>query len=82
VNFKEYIENFIIEELLLGNGRNYINPDESLISSGIIDSLALMRLITFVEEQFDVVVEDDEVLPQNFETINIISEFLSNKKAS
>jgi D-alanine--poly(phosphoribitol) ligase subunit 2 len=80
MNNEGVLEQFIIEELLVGNGRKHIDPDESLISSGIIDSLALMRLISFIEDRFEVRIDDGEVIPDNFETINIIKEFLASKK--
>jgi len=74
------VERFIIEELLVGDSRTKIDPDQSLVSSGVIDSLALLRLIAFLEEKFGVVVGDDEVVPENFETINVIKAFVENKR--
>ena len=46
-----------------------VNENTALIDDGIIDSMALMRLITFVEERAGVRIPDDEVLPDNFQTI-------------
>lgn len=57
-----------------------LDPNESLVSSGVIDSLAILRLITFVEETFGVTVEDDEVVPENFETVHIIKEFVEARQ--
>jgi acyl carrier protein len=51
-----------------------------LISRGVLDSLALLRLIAFIEEQFGVTVNDDEVIPDNFETVNEIKSFIDKKK--
>jgi len=76
---KASIERFILDELLVGS-RASIGPDESLITSGVIDSLALLRLIGFIEEQFGVVVEDDEVVPENFESINVMTELVASKR--
>jgi len=80
MDIKKSIEQFILEELLFSTSDKEMDPDESLISSGVIDSLAILRLITFVEETFGVTVEDAEVVPENFETINIIAEFVEAKK--
>jgi acyl carrier protein len=74
------VEKFIVEELIMGGSNTKLDPDESLVSSGVIDSLAILRLITFIEETFGVTVEDDEVLPENFETINVIKEFVEAKQ--
>ena len=73
------IERFIVDELMMGGRQTKLDPDQSLISSGILDSLALLRLIEFVEDQFGVVINDGEVIPDNFETINVIKSFLAQK---
>jgi acyl carrier protein len=78
-NVSHTLERFIVDELMMGDQQTRIDPDASLISSGVVDSLALLRLIAFVEEQFGVTVEDEEVMPENFETLNIIESFVTAK---
>lgn len=73
------IERYIIDELMVTDESTKLDPDQSLISSGVIDSLAILRLIVFVEENFGIQVEDDEVLPENFDSINIMKSFVENK---
>ncbi|MCB8978388.1 MAG: acyl carrier protein [Ardenticatenaceae bacterium] len=73
------LERFIVDELMMGDKNTRVDPDVSLVSSGIVDSLALLRLIAFVEEKFGVTVEDDEVVPDNFETLNIMESFVAAK---
>jgi acyl carrier protein len=79
MNIEETVERFVIDELLVGDSQMKLDPDQSLVSSGVIDSLAILRLISFLEEKFGIVVEDDEVVPENFETINIIRAFIEGK---
>lgn len=74
------IERFVVDEIMLGDSNTKIDPNESLISSGVLDSLALLRLIAFLEEQMGVTVDDSEVIPENFETINEIKLFIEKKK--
>ncbi len=74
------IERFIVDEIMLGDNQTRIDPNDSLISSGVLDSLALLRLIAFLEEQIGITVEDSEVIPENFETINDIKAFINRKK--
>lgn len=74
------IERFIVDEIMLGDSNTKIDPNESLISSGVLDSLALLRLIAFLEEQMGVTVDDFEVIPENFELINEIKSFIEKKK--
>jgi acyl carrier protein len=72
---------FIQEELLFGNKDVTIDPDDSLFTRGILDSLSLLRLIAFLEEQLGIEVKDVEVTPDNFQTINEINAFIQRKKA-
>jgi len=74
------IERFIVDEIVLGDSNTKIDPNESLISNGVLDSLALLRLIAFLEDQMGVTVDDSEVIPENFETINEIKSFIENKR--
>jgi acyl carrier protein len=76
---KETIERFVVDELLLGDRRSKIDPDKSLITSGIIDSLGLLRLISYLEDQFGLSIKDVEMVPENFETINKIQSFVNSK---
>ena len=73
------LEHYILDELLVSDHRTKIDPDESLINSGVIDSLSLLRLIAFIEERFDVRIEDVEVVPDNFETISVMEGLIAGK---
>ncbi len=75
---KQTLEKFIVDELLLGQ-RTQIDPEESLTSTGVIDSLSLLRLVAFIEETFHVQVEDTELNPDNFETLNLMVELVDGK---
>ncbi len=73
------VERFIIDELMMGDSNTQLDPDQSLISSGILDSLALLRLISFLEEEVGVTIDDDEVVADNFQTLNVIQDFVHQK---
>ena len=79
MNTESLLEKFIVEEIMLGDGKKKIDPDQSLINSGMVDSLALLRLIAFIEERFGITIEDDEVVPENFETINVMKALIEGK---
>lgn len=79
MNIEATLERFIIDELMMGNGQTKVDPDQSLVSSGVLDSLALLRLISFIEDQFGVTIEDDEVIPDNFQTINVMKALVEEK---
>jgi len=74
----EFIEkNFLVKRDAAGVGR-----DESLLESGLIDSLAIFMLVSFLEKQFGVNIADEDIVPGNFETINQIVAFVTRKQAS
>jgi acyl carrier protein len=80
MNIESTIERFILDELLLGAGPEKIGLHEPLIGGSILDSLALLRLITFIEERFDIVIQDVELVPENFQTIYHIKSLLESKQ--
>lgn len=53
--------------------------DEDLLGSGILDSLGMMKLIAFLEEEFNCKVQPEEMVIENFMTVGNISDFLENK---
>lgn len=58
---------------------NDISDDQSLLEAGVVDSLKMVELLSFIEEQYGIVIDDDELIPENFETIAAIADFLEQK---
>ena len=56
--------------------------DEPLVSTGLIDSLAMLRLIGFLEEEFSLTIGDGDVTLDNFETMRHLMQFLERKQAN
>ena len=78
----EMIRQFIMEELKQlsenGNGE-YLEDGTSLIESGLVDSMMILSLLAFLEENFGVSLSKDEFNPGNFETLKKISDMVSQK---
>lgn len=74
------IEQFIQSELLAGKGKRTVGADENLIKLGVIDSFGLMELIGFLEERYGIQVDDEDIVPDNFETVTSIQAFLDGKR--
>lgn len=70
---------FIREELAIGRTKP-IQPDEDLISTGILDSLGVLRLVLFIEERFSIKMPDDEVVFDNFQNVATLAKFLERNK--
>ena len=74
------VHQFIENELLMGQGVEF-HDDDSLLEDGIIDSLGLLDIVTFIETEFDVTVDDADVTLDNFGTVKTIASFVETKKA-
>ena len=74
------VERFIIEELLLGSDEVKLEPRQPLYTSGVLDSLALLRLIMFLEERYGVTIEDGQVVPENFDSLERIRGFVERQR--
>jgi acyl carrier protein len=75
---KEQLRSFMIENFLFGRPLE-LTDDDSLQDAGIIDSTGVLELVTWLETQFGVVVGDDELLPENLDSINRLNRFLQSK---
>jgi acyl carrier protein len=76
------IREFIRENFVAGRSDVQINPDESLIENGIMDSTGVLELVEFLESTYSIHIEDEELIPENLETINNIIKFLKSKGVS
>jgi acyl carrier protein len=73
----EYISRELVQDaslLPLGN-------ETPLIDTGVLDSLSQLRLVIFIQEQFDIVVDDEDIVPENFNTVDKICAYLRSRAA-
>jgi len=78
----QQIKDFILKNFLFTDDRSALSDDQSLMQSGILDSTGILELISFVEETYGVQVADEEMLPQNFDSVLAISAFVERKRAA
>lgn len=76
------IVDFIGNELLPGTPADKIQTSGSLFDDGIIDSLGLQQLIVYLETEFDIIVEEDHLVPENFETVSGMSSLVQTLSSS
>ena len=77
---KSKIREFIIENFLFGDN-NGLKNDTSFLEEGIIDSTGVLELVTFLEESFGIQVDDEELIPENLDSIDNVSAYLERKLA-
>ena len=74
------IKNYILDEFLPGEDPTKLTPTTPLMSSGILDSIATLKLITFLEQEFDVHVKAHEADEEHLNTLNAICELVDFKR--
>ena len=79
---KDRLIEFILNELAADNDVKHLDENQSLLESDIIDSLGIMKLLAFIEEEFKLKVLDDELIPENFDTIASILKLIEKKQIS
>ena len=78
---KEKIKTFVVENFLFGS-EDGLKDETSFLEEGIIDSTGILELVTFLEEEFSIAIEDEELVPENLDSINNVTAFLERKIAA
>lgn len=78
---KEKIRSFIVENFLFGDAGE-LKEDTSFLNDGIIDSTGILELVDYIEENFGIKVEDDELVPENLDSIKNLEAYITRKTQS
>ena len=79
-NVREILRGFVIDRFLPSSGRENFDDEDSFMEKGIIDSTGVLELLEFIEEQFGFGVEDEEIIPDNLDSISKLTTFIHKKK--
>lgn len=74
------IRTFIIDEVL-EESEGFDLPEDLPLLSGLLDSFGLMSLISFLEDRYDLVIKNDQVVKKNFETIRALAAFVEGRRS-
>jgi len=77
---KDVLKNYLHEELEDNSGTVEVREEDNLLANGIIDSLGVLKLVSFIEHQFNVQIPDEEVTIRNFRSLKDIASYLETKK--
>ncbi len=75
------IRNFIVENFMLGMNPEELTDSDSLLDKGIIDSTGVLELVGFLEENYQIQIEDEELVPENLDSINNLVKFIQKKQS-
>lgn len=76
--FSQQVRSFITDNYLYGQDKRF-DDDDSFLEHGIIDSTAVLELVAFLEDNYGITVEDDELTPDNLDSIHSVSAYLRRK---
>ena len=78
LDVKEPVRAFVLE-YAAGRGVTEVKDDDSLLQTNVIDSLGVFRLIAVLEDTFSITIEESDMVPENFQSLNDIENFVTGK---
>jgi acyl carrier protein len=82
LDLDQEIRNFIIDNFLYGEDNGTLSNDDSLMEHGLIDSTGALELVTFLEGKYGIKIEDNELDPENLDSVNKLANFIKRKTLS
>jgi len=77
---RDKIRSFLIDNYIYGTPPEGFDDDTSFVSSGALDSTGVMELILFIEEQFGIKVKNEELIPENLDSVNRICQYVESQQ--
>ena len=77
---KDQIRQFLIENFIFFNDKVFLRDEDSFIENGVIDSTGILELASFIEETYSIVIKDEEMIPENLDSINALVTFIQAKR--
>ena len=79
-SIKQSIKTFVLQEFLPGEDAAELTDDIEMFTQGILDSLASLKLVSFLEEEFGITIEPHEVDAEFLDTLSLIAELVVSKQ--
>jgi acyl carrier protein len=76
---RETIRTYVADNLLFSSNGYHFQDDTSFLDEGIVDSTGVVELVLFVEEKFGISVNDEEIVPDNFDSVNRLAAYIQQK---
>ncbi|HEX8909901.1 MAG TPA: acyl carrier protein [Anaeromyxobacteraceae bacterium] len=77
MDYRDRVRGFIVEQFFVDD----FDDDESFLRSGIIDSMGMAQLIAFLEETFKIAIRDEELVPENLDSLSRVTAFVERKRS-
>jgi len=79
---EQAVREFIVENFLFGQEDEELGNDTSLLQAGVIDSTGVLELVVYLEEGHGLKVEDEELVPENLDSIKNLARFINSKQGN
>ena len=79
MTFDNKLRTFILENYLFTNDQSKLKNSDSFLETGIIDSTGILEVITFIQDELNITIEDDEMIPENLDSVDNILTFIKKK---
>ena len=76
------VREFILENFMFTNEESALDSEESLLEKGVIDSTGVMELVAFLEDEYNFQIRDEELEPENLDSVRNIVAFVDSKRAA
>ena len=80
LTIEQQIRQFVVENFLYGDSDNGLRDIDSFLDNGIIDSTAVLELVAHIEETYEIQVEDEELIPENLDSIAAVTAYIQRKQ--
>jgi len=81
LDIKTDVRNFIVDNFMMGMEPGTLADKDSLLNKGIIDSTGVLELVGFLEETFKIQIEDQELVPENLDSVDKIAAYINKKQS-
>lgn len=78
---RQAIALFIAQNFLYEDDASSVDPAVSLFDTGVVDSTGVLEVVSFLEEEFDISVRDEDLIPENFETVLRLKAYVARRQA-
>lgn len=82
MSIEKKVRDYILDNYLFTDDQSALNSGESFLDKGIIDSTGILEVISFLESEFGIKVGDEDITPQNLDSVNNIVIFVTARQAA
>ena len=77
---KDKIRGYVLENFLFTDDQSALSNNDSFLEKGLVDSTGIFEIIAFIEDDFNIAIEDEEMVPENLDSVDNIIAFINKKQ--